>query len=153
MRRQIFKATAIAGALDITAACIQAYLVKGTAPDIVLKYIASGLFGKDAFTGGFGYVLAGLLIHFFITFACTVTYFSVYPKIKLLHYNILLSALFVALIAWTITTRIIIPLSRIQPAPFDFTKAGIAIAILFFCIGLPITLFAKDFYSGKGAGD
>lgn len=151
MWKQIFKATAIAGALDITAACIQAYLVKGTAPDIVLKYIASGLFGKDAFTGGFAYALAGLAIHFFIAFACTVTYFSVYPKIKLLHQNILLSSFIVALIAWTITTRIIIPLSRIQAPPFDLTKVSIAIAILFFCIGMPITLFAKYFYSGKTA--
>ena len=44
-----FKATAVAGSLDICAAFIQAYLVKGSTPDIILKYIASGLFGKDAF--------------------------------------------------------------------------------------------------------
>lgn len=149
MWKQIFKATALAGSLDISAAFIQAYLVKGTTPDIILKYIASGLFGKDAFAGGFGYMLAGLLIHFLIAFACSATYFFIYPKIKLLHYNIWLNSFLVAIIAWTMTTRIVIPMSKIQPAPFDLAKAAMAIAILFFCIGLPITVIAKKFYRSK----
>lgn len=149
MWKQIFKAAVIAGCLDITAACIQAYLSKSVTPDILLKYIASGVFGKDAFSGGFEFMLFGLLIHFLIAFACTLTYFLVYPKLKLLHKNILLSSLFVALIAWAITTRLIIPLSKIQTSTFNFTKALIAISILYFCIGLPITAFAKQFYSKK----
>lgn len=149
MWKQIFKAAVIAGCLDITAASIQAYLSKSVTPDILLKYIASGLFGKDAFSGGFEFMLFGLLIHFLIAFTCTLTYFSVYPKLKLLHKNILLSSLFVALIAWAITTSLIIPLSKIQTSTFNFTKALIAISILYFCIGLPITSFAKQFYSKK----
>lgn len=152
MWKQIFKATALTGSMDICAAFIQAYLVKGTTPDIILKYIASGLFGKDAFAGGFGYMLAGLLIHFLIAFACCATYFFVYPKIKLLHRNIWLNSFLVAIIAWTVTTRILIPLSKIQPAPFDLAKAVMAITILFFCIGLPNTLIAKKFYSSKITG-
>ena len=100
MWKQICKAALIAGCLDITAACTQAWLAKSITPDIVLKYIASGVFGKDAFAGGTGYILFGLLVHFFIVFACTLVYFLVYPKLKLLHINILLSSLFIALIAW-----------------------------------------------------
>ena len=149
MWKQIFKAAVIAGCLDITAACIQAYLLKSVTPDVLLKYIASGVFGKDAFSGGFEFMLFGLFIHFLIAFACTLTYFLVYPKLKLLHKNILLSSLFVALIAWAITTRLIIPLSKIQTPAFNFTKALIAISILYFCIGLPITFFAKHFYNKK----
>jgi hypothetical protein len=149
MWKQIFKATVIAGCLDITAACIQAYLSKAVTPDILLKFIASGVFGKDAFSGGIEFMLFGLLVHFLIVFACTLTYFLVYPKLKLLHKNILLSALFVALIAWAVTTRLIIPLSKIQTPAFNFTKALIAISVLYFCIGLPITFFAKRFYNKK----
>ena len=149
MWKQIFKTAVIAGALDITAASIQVYLATGMAPDIILKYIASGLFGKDAFPGGFGYVLIGLIIHLFIAFACTVTYFLVYPKIKLLHNSILLNSLLIALIAWAVTTRIIIPMSKLQTPPFILVKAIIAISILFFCIGLPLALFAKYYYNNK----
>lgn len=152
MWKQLSKATAVAGSLDICAAFIQAYLVKGTTPDIILKYIASGLFGKDAFAGGFGYMLAGLLIHFFIAFACSLTYFLAYPRIKLLRNNIWLSSLLAALAAWTVTTRIIVPLTKIQPAPFDLAKAAMAITILFFCIGLPVAVMAKRFYRSKANG-
>lgn len=153
MWKQIFKTGLIAGSLDITAACIQAYLSKNVTPVIVLEYIASGLFGKDAFSGGYGYILTGLIIHFIIAFACTVAYFLAYPKIKLLHRSILLSSLLVAMIAWTVTTRLIIPLSKIQTPPFNLSKAILAISILYFCIGLPITIFAKHFYTNKKVGN
>jgi hypothetical protein len=149
MWKQIFKAVIIAGFLDIAAACIQAYLSKGITPDTLLKFIASSVFGKDAFSGGIEFMLFGLFVHFLIAFACTLTYFLVYPKLKLLQKNILLSALFVALIAWAITTRVIIPLSKIQTPAFNFTKTFIAISVLYFCIGLPITFFAKHFYIKK----
>lgn len=149
MWKQVLKTAFIAGTLDITAACIQAWLAKGTTPQIVLKYIASGVFGKDAFAGGTGMILSGLLFHFMIAFACTLVYFMLYPKIKLLHINIFLSSLFIALIAWIVTTRLIIPLSKIKPAPFNLTKALTAIAILYVCIGLPVSIFAQRYFSKK----
>jgi hypothetical protein len=40
-----------------------------------------------------------------------------------------------------------VPLSKITPPPFNFTKALIAVSILYCCIGLPISFFAKRFYS------
>jgi len=147
MWKQICKAAFIAGCLDITAACIQAWLAKGITPEVVLKYIASGVFGKDAFSGGIGYILFGLLVHFAIAFACTFIYFLAYPKLKFLHIHILLSSLLIAVIAWAITTRLIIPLSNIRPAPFNITKALTAIVILYVCIGLPVSYFAKRYYS------
>mgnify|MGYP001160518652 CR=1 FL=1 len=149
MWKQIVKTTVIVGCLDITAAFIQAYLSKSVTPDIVLKYIASGVFGKDAYSGGFEFMLFGLLVHFLIALACTISYFLAYPKLKLLHKNIFLSSMFIALIAWTITTRLIIPLSKIQTPAFNFTKTIIATSILYLCIGLPIAFFAKHFYSKK----
>jgi hypothetical protein len=149
MWKQIFKTTLISGCLDITAACTQAWIVKSTTPDIILQYIASGVFGKEAFSGEVGYMLFGLLVHFFIAFACTLAYFLVYPKLELLQKSIFISALFVAVIAWSVTTRLIVPLSKIQPAPFNLTKALIAIAILYCCIGLPVCYFAKRYFSKK----
>jgi hypothetical protein len=77
-----FKTTLIAGSLDITAASIQAYAVKALTPDVVLKFIASGMFGKDAYAGGAQYIVFGLLVHLFIVFTSVVTYFYLYPKLK-----------------------------------------------------------------------
>lgn len=149
MWNQIFKTTLIAGFLDIAAACIQAYITNKVKPNIILQYIASGIFGKEAFSGGVGYMLFGLLVHFSIAFACTLVYFMVYPKLELLQKNIFISALFVAVITWSVTTRLIVPLSKIQPAPFNLTKALIAIAILYCCIGLPVCYFAKRYFRKK----
>lgn len=149
MWKQIGKATAIAGSLDITAASIQAYLSSSVTPDRLLRYIASGLFGADAYSGGIEYMAIGLFVHFLIVFACAVTYFFTYPTIRFLHISSWLSSFLVALAAWIITTRVIIPVSQIQPAPFNATKVLIAIAILYGCIGLPITLIANKYYTKK----
>jgi hypothetical protein len=149
MWKQIFKAALIAGCLDVTAACIQAYITNKVTPDIILKYIASGIFGKEAFSGGVGYMLFGLLVHFLIAFACTLFYFLLYPKLKILQANILLSALFIAVTAWAIPARLIVQLSKIKMAPFNLTKALIAVAILYCCIGLPVSYFAKRYYNKK----
>ena len=147
MWKQILMATLLAGSLDITAACIQAYVTNGTTPDIILKYIASGVLGKDAFAGSYGVMIMGLLFHYFIAFACTFVFFLLYPKIKFLHGSIILNSLLIALVAWTITTRLIIPISKIQPGAFNIKKAFMAVAILFICIGLPISISAKKYYS------
>jgi hypothetical protein len=149
MWKQIGKATAIAGSLDITAASIQAYLSSSVTPDRLLRYIASGLFGADAYSGGVEYMAIGLFVHFLIVFACAVTYFFTYPTIRFLHISSWLSSFLVALAAWIITTRVIIPVSQIKPAPFNATKVLIAVAILYGCIGLPITLIANNYYSKK----
>jgi len=123
MLKKILATTLLAGTLDISAAFMQAYMAKGILPEIVLQYIASGLLGKDAYTGGISVILLGLAVHYFIAFATTATYFLVYPTTRLLQKSIVLSSTIVALIAWLITTKVIVPLSKIQPAPFDPLKA------------------------------
>jgi len=148
--KRIFITALVAGTLDIIAACLQAYISRGTAPGTVLKYIASGVLGKDAFAGGAGIMLLGLLFHFLIATACTMVFFIVYKRMKILHGKILLNSILIAITAWTVTTQVIIPLSEIQKPPFQFNKALIAIAILFVCIGLPIAISANNyFYKSK----
>jgi len=146
MRHPLIKMILIAGMLDITAACIQAYITRNTTPDVVLKYIASGLLGQDAFSGGVGVQLLGLVIHFAIVSACAITFFLVYPRIGFLKASVFLNAFLIAIIAWTITARIIIPFSKINAAPFDVSRALMAVVILYVCVGMPIAVMTKRFY-------
>ena len=44
-------AAILVGTLDITAACIQYFIKTGKNPTGVLRFVASGAFGTDAFTG------------------------------------------------------------------------------------------------------
>jgi uncharacterized membrane protein YagU involved in acid resistance len=56
------------GVLDILAAFTNAWLASGVPPVRVLKAVASGLLGADAFKGGAGVAAFGLLMHFGVAF-------------------------------------------------------------------------------------
>jgi hypothetical protein len=147
MLKQIIKAGLLAGSLDITAAFVNAYASRKIMPGDVLKYIASGVFGNAAFKGGYAIMLMGLLFHFVIAFACAAVFFILYSKIKFLRYSHVLNSLLIALIAWAVTTQIIIPISNIPKAgSFDITRAAIAVGILFICVGMPISVLAKRYF-------
>jgi hypothetical protein len=146
MWKQIFKTTLVVGILDIIAAFLQAYLTNKVSPDIVLKYIASGVFGDEAFDGGFNMLLAGLLFHFTIAFACAIIFFLLYPKLKFLHHKIAFNSFLIAVAAWVITTQIIMQLSKVSPPTFTLAKVLTAIVILFVCVGFPIAYSAKKFF-------
>ncbi|MGE9312529.1 hypothetical protein ACLOAU_12840 [Niabella sp. CJ426] len=146
MKREILKTTFVAGTLDILGAFAYNYITRTTPPDIILRYIASGLFGKTAFSGGGLYPLIGLICHFLIVLSCVVVYFKLFPRVSLLRRNILLSALLIALVAWGVTTLVIIPLSKIGTSSPGLSAALTAIAILFFCIGLPIAFFTRQYF-------
>ena len=148
MWRAIFKTTLVAGTCDIVAACIQSYLVNGTMPSRVLRYVASGVFGKSAFTGGDEMMVWGLVFHFIIAFSCTVCYFLLYPKIKILKRSWLINAVLVGAVAWCVTNLIVVPMSNTPKFPFDITKAPISLSILIVCIGLPIA-YGADVYFKK----
>ena len=147
MIRPILYTTLIAGTMDITAACLQAYFKSGVTPDRILTYIASGVFGKSAATGGLAIQILGLLFHFIIAFACVACYFWIYPKWSFLHKNIWLNSALIAVTAWFVTTQIILPLSQIPPHPFNLVNVLQAIAILYVCIGLPIAYFARQYFT------
>jgi hypothetical protein len=149
MFKQILKTTLLAGSLDITAAFTQAYLKSHVLPSDVLKYIASGVFGKAAFEGGYGMMALGLLFHFIIAFACTLFFFLLYPKLKFLKYSHVLNSVLIALVAWGVTNLIIMPLSNTPKGTFNLSRAAIAVGILFVCIGLPISIMSKKYYFGK----
>lgn len=149
MWKQIFKTTLLAGSLDIIAAFVNSYLRNKTSPGIVLQYIASGLFGNDAFAGGYKMMAMGLFFHFVIAFACTAIFFIFFPHIKLLHRSILFNSILIALIAWLVTNLAIMPLSRVSQGNFEISRTLIALAFLVVCIGLPIAIAAKRFFMRK----
>jgi hypothetical protein len=137
----------VAGTLDIIAACTQYYINTGKGPGNVLRYIASGVFGKKAFAGGMPMAAWGLFFHYVIAFGLTIFFFWLYPKIKWMSKNIILTGIIYAIFAWVVTTRIIVPLSNTPPPPpFDISKAAIAILILILFIGLPIALIISSYY-------
>lgn len=149
MRKSVLITTLMAGTLDIVAACINAYLVSGVTPAQVLSYIASGLFGKTAYSGGPEILLAGLVFHYLIAFACTTCFYWIYPHWKVLHNSLILNAFLICVVTWLVTTQIVVRFSYIGAQPIVIGKALVAITILFVCIGLPIAWRVKVYFKSK----
>lgn len=139
----IIGAGILVGTLDIIAACLQYYIKTGKGPENVLKFIASAVFGKEAFTGGLLMSLCGLLFHFLIAFTFTTFFFFIYPKLKFLSFNVILTAILYGVFVWVIMNRIVLPLSNTPVIPFTWMGAAIAAGILTLCIGLPLAIIAK----------
>ena len=138
-----------AGFADITAACIQFYIKPGKGPGNVLRYVASGVFGKKVFTCGETMAAWGLFFHFVIAFGLTIFFFWLYRKLSWLGKNKIVAGLLYGVFAWLITNLIIVPLSEVPASPFVLSKAIVAMLILMACIGLPISLIANKHYLYK----
>ncbi|MEP7266094.1 MAG: hypothetical protein ABI844_00610 [Saprospiraceae bacterium] len=147
MKKVILSTVVIAGTLDIVAAFIQSYLMSGVMPSALLKFIASGVFGSVATNGGLGMAFVGLLFHFIIVIACTWSYFFIYPKFSLLWNKWFVGSVLIAIVAWFVTNWVVIPMSKIPVRSFNFSKALLAIAILFVCVGTPIAYQAQRYFN------
>jgi hypothetical protein len=137
----------LAGTLDGTAAVLQYVLLSGGSPARVFFYIASGWFGRAAFSAGKSVALWGILFHYLIAFAWTILYFVVYPKIKLLLKNTFLNGIAYGLFIWLVMNLIVLPLSNVPPSHFTTFRALMGIGILMICVGLPIAWMTARHYS------
>lgn len=154
MKRSFFAsallAGIIAGALDIIAACINAYIKTSTTPIQVLKGIASGAFGRDAISGGPMMAVWGLLFHFIIAISFTFLFFFLAKQIpSLVKYPLIIGILY-GLFVWAAMRFIVLPyLSTLNPKPIigneAIKNAGIAAAIIVVCVGIPVAILAKRY--------
>lgn len=115
-------------------------------PEIIFKYIASGVFGKLAFSPGGEMVIYGILFHYWIAFAWSVLFFILYRQlIHVLKFRILF-ILVTGLVIWAVMNLAVVPLSQANAAPMHFIGAIKNMAILIFAFGLPVTLIADRYY-------
>jgi len=126
----------VAGTLDGLAAVI--FLGKMNFMG-VFQYIASAIFGKEAFAGGIETALIGLALHYFIAFSFTLVFTIASTKTSMLRQNIILSGIIYGVVVWSIMNLLIVPLTKIPAAPFNYERAILNAVILIFCIGLPIS--------------
>lgn len=144
----------IAGALDITAACIHAYIKNETPPMQVLKGVASGAFDPKTFPNASLLAVCGLLIHFFIAISFTFFFFLLAKQMpSLVRYPILTGILY-GIFVWSAMRFIILPyLSRLNPKPIvgkeALTNAAIAAGIIVLCVGLPVVFLAQRYVRRK----
>jgi len=137
----IFRAGLIAGLLDIIAAIVVYVLLLGlTSVKKILQTIASGAFGKNAYSGGWATAFAGLAFHFLIAIIFAGFYLLIYPYWKRFFGNPVIAGLCYGLVVWSIMNFIVLPVATGSMGNFDLKMISISIALIVLCIGIPISI-------------
>jgi hypothetical protein len=141
---ETLKAGVIVGTLDILSALIYYYLKTGGGnPLTVLKYVASGFFGKSAFTAGNGMIWWGLLFHYFIAISFTFFFFLINGASHWFSRNKILTGVLYGIFTWLVMNLVVVPMSKIAVRPFDPVNTIINLVILIICIGIPLSYMAS----------
>ena len=140
----------VAGTLDILAAFTAYSLIfSNVSPIRILQSIASGMFGQEAFAGGWRMGLLGLLFHYLIAFSWTIFFFLIFPYIPFLRKQKVISGLLYGVFVWIVMNLVVLPLSNINRQSLTLSGVLIGAVILMLCIGLPISLLVHKHYASK----
>ena len=137
----------LVGTLDGLAALLLNYNV-GPAP--IFKFLASGVFGPDAFKGGTEMIVAGIMFHYIIAYLFATAFYLLYPfSFSLLKNKYVVANVYGGL-TWLVMNMIVVPLSKIGPHDFKAFAVIKALLVLIICVGLPVALIAdKKLHSGS----
>ncbi len=129
----------VAGALDLTQACI----LFGW--DIPLA-IAGGLLGRQAFHGGVGTYILGVVLHFFIACSAAAVYYAASRKLEFLTEHPLVCGLFFGAAVEEVMNLVVLPLSALHArGPYKLHDLILGLLVHMVVIGLPISYSVRRF--------
>ena len=137
----------IAGAIDITYACVFSYLRRGVPPGQILQSVASGALGRAAFDGGTTTAALGLVFHFLIALIWAAIYYLASRKLTVLARVPYVCGVVYGLVIFAVMNYVVIPLSA---APFGAPPPSspafsVGLLVHMLGIGLPIALATRRF--------
>ena len=139
------------GTLDGTAAIVDFLVSSHGDPRVVFRYIASGILGFHAFSGGFPVALLGIAFHYVIAMSWTILFFITYPRFRLLRHHWLPTGVAYAMVIWIVMNFVIRPLSLVPHLPWTLFKVVKSYLILAVVVGPPITYTAKRGYADSSS--
>ncbi len=129
----------IAGVLDLTQACI---LFGWKIP----LSIAAGLLGRQAFHGGAGTYVLGVLLHFFIAFSAAAVYYAASRRLSFLTEHALVCGLFYGAAVEEVMTLVVLPLSALhERGPYELHDLILGLLVHMVVVGLPISFSVRRF--------
>jgi hypothetical protein len=129
----------IAGAIDLSQACIF------FSPKVPLA-IAAGLLGPQAFQGGGGTYILGVVLHFFIALSAAATYYGASRKLRFLTEYPLICGLFFGMAVELFMRLIVLPLSGLHASgPYPYKDLALGLVVHMVLIGLPISYSVRRF--------
>lgn len=142
---KVLLAGIIVGTLDISAAMLQFFIKTGKDPFIVLRFVASGVFGSTAMKGGADMIAWGFLFHYIIAMSFTVFFFWLCSRRPSLLQNRLVTGIGYGIFTWAVMRFMVVPLSLTNKQPATLSGTLMAILILVVCIGIPLAYMAAAF--------
>lgn len=140
----IFGAGLIAGALDLTAACVVSRLRAGVTPIRVFQSVASGLLGPASFTGGAKSAVLGVVLHFIIATTAAAVYYLASRKLRFLINQTIVAGVVYGIAVYLFMNFVVLPLSAVPRRPVPLSGRIIGMLIIIFCIGLPIAVITRN---------
>ncbi|WP_222940518.1 DUF1440 domain-containing protein [Hymenobacter sp. BT491] len=144
--RAVVLTALVAGTLDISVAMTKYALTTGRDPLGVPRYVASGLLGKEALTGGLAAAGWGFVFHYGFAFLFTAFYFWLFPRLGQRWSHPVVRGVLYGSFVWLVMNLVVVPASRIGRLPSDPAKAALEWLIILVCIGLPIAIGAARYY-------
>jgi hypothetical protein len=129
----------IAGTLDL----VQAWIVFGWKAPLT---IAGGLLGRQAFHGGIGTYILGLLLHFSIAFSAAAVYYVASRRLGFMREYPLVCGLAFGVAVGLVMKLVVLPLSALHArGPFELQELIQVLISHMFLIGLPISFSVRRF--------
>ncbi len=129
----------IAGVLDLTQACI----LFGAKIPLV---IAAGLLGRQAFHGGVGTYVLGVLLHFFIACSAAAVYYVASRRLRFMTEHPLVCGLFFGAAVEEVMSLVVLPLSALHSkGPYTLHDLILGLLVHMVVVGLPISFSVRWF--------
>jgi hypothetical protein len=129
----------IAGALDLTQACI----LFGWRIPLV---IAGGLLGPKATHGGPATYILGVLLHFFIALSAASIYYAASRRLPFLKEHPLVCGLFFGAAVEEVMNLVVLPLSALDArGPYELHDLIQGLLVHMVVVGLPISFSIRRF--------
>jgi Na+/alanine symporter len=129
----------IAGTLDLLQACI----LFGWGIPLV---IAGGLLGREAFHGGVGTYVLGVVLHFFIAFSAAAVYYAANRRLAFLTEHPLVCGLFFGAAVEEVMRLVVLPLSALHSVgPYKLHDLILGLLVHMVVVGLPISFSVRRF--------
>ena len=139
----------IAGALDITYACVFGYVRRGFMPSRVLQSVASGALGQSAYQGGYKIAALGLAFHFLFALIFAAFYYLASRGLRfMVDYPVICGLLYglgIYLIMYGIVFRFSAIHSTTYPWAYPWKVLIPNVLIHMLGIGLPIALAVRKY--------
>jgi uncharacterized membrane protein YagU involved in acid resistance len=136
----------IAGTLDLTAACVTAWLRAVVSPVRVIQSIAAGLLGAASYTGGAKTAVLGVALHFLIATVATAVFYLASRKLVFLVKRPIVAGLLYGVAVYLFMNFVVLPLSALpQRAAPPLSSRIIGLLVIMLCVGLPIAAIVRRF--------